>query len=101
IWVSPSDPQTALLAGAVYGTDQVQRTRDAGRTWESLDGDLPDVPVNVVIADERATPPTLYAGADTGVFYSTDDGATWRRYGVGLATSCVIDLLLEPAGGRD
>ena len=78
----------------------MQRTRDGGRTWAPLDGDLPDVPVNVVIADERAEPPTLYAGADTGVFYSTDDGATWRRYGAGLHTACIIDLILEPERDR-
>jgi photosystem II stability/assembly factor-like uncharacterized protein len=100
IWVSPSDPQTALLAGAHFGVDQVRRTRDAGRIWESLDGDLPDVPVNVVIADERATPPTLYAGADTGVFYSINDGATWRRYSAGLHTCAVVDLILEPERDR-
>lgn len=100
IWVSPTDPQTALLATAVFGVDQVRRTTDAGASWTPLDGDLPDVPVNIVIADERADPPTLYAGADTGVFYSLNDGATWRRYGAGLPTACVIDLILEPDRDR-
>lgn len=100
LWVSPEDPREALLATAVFGAEQVRRTRDAGRTWEALDGDLPDVPVNVVIADVRASPPTLYAGADSGVFSSLDDGRTWRRYGVGLATCAVIDLILEPQRDR-
>ena len=48
-------------------------------------GNLPDIPVNTLLVDP-ATPTTLYAGTDIGVFRSSTDGATWSagRSAVGL-----------------
>lgn len=98
--ISPANPSTVYLAGANFGIDQVLRTQDAGATWASMDGDLPDVPVNVLAVDTRTDPPILFAGTDAGVYRSIDDGTTWRRFGAGLPNACVIDLRLEIARER-
>ncbi len=100
LFVSPHDAFTAYLAVAQFGQDQVRRTRDAGQTWEVLDGDLPDLPVNTVAADERGPMPVLYAGTDVGVYRSIDDGDSWHRFGEGLPTAAVIDLRLETPRSR-
>ena len=101
ITVDPDDPRTLYLAGAAYGVTQVQRSRDAGQSWEPLDAGLPDVPVNVVAVDVRSPTPTLYAGADDGLYFSLDDGATWRRYGGAVFPNApVIDLLAQPQRAR-
>src|SRR5262249_54842924 len=36
--VDPVDPRTVYLAGAVFGAPHVRRSRDAGVTWQTLDG---------------------------------------------------------------
>jgi photosystem II stability/assembly factor-like uncharacterized protein len=100
LWADSEDANTAYLAGARFGMPKVRRTRDRGQTWETLDGDLPDIPVNVVVADNRCNPPTLYAGTDAGVYRSRDDGYTWSRFGAGMPNASVIDLLLQPGRGR-
>lgn len=98
--VHPTQPQTVYRAVANFGVNQVQRSRDAGVTWEVLDGNLPDLPVNVVDVDLRYPTPRLYAGTDAGVYESRDDGTTWARYGTNQANAAVIDLIIEPARGR-
>ncbi len=103
IAVDPRDARTVYLAGATYGSPHVRRSRDAGATWEVLDGDLPDVPVNVIALDTRFGDTHIYVGTDAGVYASHDEGRTWRRYGRGLPNACVVDLHVEPAratGGR-
>ncbi len=69
-------------------------------THPALDGDLPDIPVNVLAVDPHEEADILYAGADDGVFRSTDGGTTWQRYGLGLPTAAVIDLLLDTGRTR-
>jgi len=98
--VDPTDPRTVYLATAAFGQPQVRRSRDAGATWETLDGNLPDTPVNVVAVDARTIVHTLFAGADDGLYRSINGGLTWRRYGQGLPNAPVIDLRLEPQRDR-
>ncbi|MCC6425995.1 MAG: hypothetical protein IT435_04160 [Phycisphaerales bacterium] len=100
IFIDPVDSSKVYLAGAYFGIDQVQRTTDGGATWHSLDGDLPDIPVNMIAADTRTTTATLYAGTDSGVYRSIDDGSTWRRFAANMPYACVIDLRLDIARDR-
>lgn len=100
IVVHPREPLTVYLAVGAFGVEQVRRSRDGGANWESLDGDLPDAPVNVLAMDARGPLGMLYAGTESGVFRSIDDGQTWRRYGARLPNACVVDLILEPQRAR-
>jgi hypothetical protein len=64
------------------------RTTDGGQTWTSIVGAdpahrLPNVGVFVVKYDP-VTPTTIYAGTELGVYFSTDDAATWNRMGDGF-----------------
>jgi photosystem II stability/assembly factor-like uncharacterized protein len=95
LFVDPSDAHTLYLAVAAFETDQVLRTPDAGQTWEVLDADLPDVPVNVLAADSRGASPMIFAGTDAGLYRSIDDGATWRRYSPDTPNAAVIDIRLQ------
>ena len=99
-FVHPTDPQTVYLAVAYFGETQIRRTHDSGQTWEALDANFPDVPVNVIGVDVRGLRPIIYAGTDTTVYRSLDDGGSWHRYGEGLPTAAVIDLELEPERAR-
>ena len=73
------------------------------RALRLLDGDLPDVPVNVIAVDIRGVNgdiPTLYAGADHGLYRSVNGGVNWHRYGAGFPNVPVIDLQLDPQRQR-
>lgn len=100
IFVSPTNAQTVYLATAVFGANQVMRSLNGGASWTVLDGDLPDVPVNVIIADEEPTTPILYAGTDSGLYRSTNGGTHWTRFGTSLPHAPVIDLLPDFARRR-
>jgi len=100
ITVHPQNPLTVYLATAVYGANQVEKSTDGGVTWKSLDGDLPDVPVNVVEVVPTPGLDHLFAGSDQGLWFSADNGQSWHRYGKGLPNACVIDLAIDRDRGR-
>src|SRR5262249_31131240 len=64
ITIDPSNANVVYLAVSNFGTDQVRRTKDGGTTWQVLDGNLPDVPVNVVVPVKVGSKQILFAGAD-------------------------------------
>jgi hypothetical protein len=100
IAVDPNDPATAYLAVGFFGEDQILKTDDYGVTWDSIDGDLPDIPVNTVALDSRFMPTVIYIGTDCGVYRSADDGATWVKAGEGLPNCAVVDLKVDTANDR-
>lgn len=100
IYVDPSDAGVAYLATAAFGTDQVRRTQDFGQAWEVLDGNLPELPVNVVVAEAGVPSAAIFAGTDAGLYWSKNDGVTWSKYGAGLPNTPVIDIHLEPQRNR-
>jgi hypothetical protein len=58
---------------------------------------LPNIPVEVVKFDPNDNN-TLYVGTWIGVYRSTDHGATFTRYGIGMPTVRVSDLALAADG---
>ncbi|MCL4740773.1 MAG: hypothetical protein KJZ54_01065 [Phycisphaerales bacterium] len=98
--VAADDPREVYLATAHFGGPKVRRSRDAGATWEALDGDLPDLPVNVVVVDSSCLLRPLYAGTDAGVYRSMNGGVSWQRYALGMPNVAVIDLVLDRPRGR-
>ena len=96
---SHDDRDTAYATFTGYREDDfrpfVFKTTDSGETWESIAGNLPQGPVNVIKQDPvNAT--TLYVGTEFGVFVSLDDGKTWRGLQKGLPRVSVQDLLVHP-----
>ncbi len=96
---SPHDPAKAYIAVLRYQLGDIRpyilRTNDYGRRWTLLtDGrnGLPgDSPVRVVREDpERAG--LLFAGTDSGVYVSFDDGGTWQAFQHNLPITPVTDL---------
>ncbi|HEX9234692.1 MAG TPA: glycosyl hydrolase, partial [Actinomycetota bacterium] len=88
------DPKKADVAYVTYsgfraGNDQpyILRTKDGGKKWKNITGDLPQAPVNcVVIVKGR-----LYVATDVGVF-SSKAGGSWARVGRGLPEAPIDDL---------
>jgi photosystem II stability/assembly factor-like uncharacterized protein len=63
-----------------YGVPKVWKSTDLGITWNSINGNLPDIPSNDIIELDGK----LILGTDLGPFISEDDGATWQPFGTGM-----------------
>ncbi|MCZ7555212.1 MAG: T9SS type A sorting domain-containing protein [Bacteroidia bacterium] len=78
-----------------YGVPKVWRSTTNGATWENLNGNLPDIPVNDILESEGK----LIIGSDLGPFISDDGGATWQRFGSGMPTISIQKLRYNAATG--
>lgn len=97
---SHHDAGTAYLSYDGHRSDvfapYVFVTRDFGRTWTSIAGDLPkDHPVKVVREDVQ-NPNLLFAGTEFGLFVSLDGGRKWLAWKHGLPTVAVDDIQVHP-----
>lgn len=72
-----------------YGIDKVWRSDDTGRSWHSINANLPDIPVNDIIERDGR----LVLATDLGVFISDDAGASWQRFGTGMPPVSVQRLV--------
>ena len=93
---SPHDPGAAYMAVTRYKLDDyaplLYRTVDYGRTWARIaDGIRPGDFTRVVRAD-LVRPGLLYAGTETGVYVSFDDGVSWQPLQLDLPVAPVHDL---------
>ena len=79
---SPHDAGTAYVATTRYKLDDFRPyawvTRDYGRTWRGISGNLPETAFVRVVREDPIRRGLLYAGTELGVFFSTDDGARWQ-----------------------
>lgn len=96
---SPHDPATAYVTATRYKLDDYRpflyKTTDYGRSWRSLNENFPAGEITRVIREDPARPGLLYVGAETGVFVSLDDGATWERFNQNLPVVPVYDMLIK------
>jgi photosystem II stability/assembly factor-like uncharacterized protein len=102
IVASAHDEGTVYVSQNGYRNDDfapyVFRSRDQGKTWESLAAGLPAEPVNSVREDEKAAH-LLYVATDMGVFVSLDGGAGWTALTGGLPHVPVHDVAVHPRDG--
>jgi photosystem II stability/assembly factor-like uncharacterized protein len=96
VGVSPFDAGTAYVSFDAHMLDDnrpyVYKTSDYGKTWASISAGLPDdAPVYVVREDPNLRG-FLAAGTNTGIWYSHDAGAHWRRLRADFPTVAVWDL---------
>ena len=102
---SPHAPGTLYLAATRYKLDDpapyLYRTTDYGGSWEAITGSgdlvIPADDFTRVIRADPHCPGVLYAGTETGLHVSLDDGATWRRWRSNFPVTPVYDLKIEGA----
>src|SRR5262245_16755174 len=73
----------------------IYETKDFGQTWKSLNGNLKGEAIKAITEDTK-NPDVLYAGAETGLFVSTDRGASWTRPNWNLPTVRVDEVVIHP-----
>ena len=99
IALSPLDAQAAYVAVDGHRIDDwaphVFRTHDGGRTWTEAAHGLPQGQVVTAIRADPVRPGLLYAGNETSVFVSFDDGDNWQPLRQNLPTAWARDLTIH------
>ncbi|MGH9464573.1 MAG: glycosyl hydrolase, partial [Thermoanaerobaculia bacterium] len=76
-------------------TPHLVASRDRGRTWASIRGDLPDRHLPWAIAEDPERPGLLFLGTEFGVFFTLDGGRRWIELGGGMPTIAIRDLEIQ------
>jgi hypothetical protein len=96
---SPHDGNTAYVAVDRHKLDDFKpyifKTNDLGKTWTAITTGIPDGSYVHAVREDPKRKGLLYAGTETGVFTSFDDGAHWQRLQLNLPTSPIHDLVVK------
>jgi photosystem II stability/assembly factor-like uncharacterized protein len=96
---SPFDPGAAYVAVDRHQFDDlhpyIYKTSDYGKTWTKLGQGIPNDTFVRVVREDPKKRGLLYAGTETGVFVSFDDGKNWRALKLNLPTTPVHDLAIK------
>ncbi|MDH5607943.1 MAG: glycosyl hydrolase, partial [Cyclobacteriaceae bacterium] len=100
IEVSPHDPATAYVVAMRYKFNDLKpyafKTNDYGRTWIKITHGLDD-PYSFprVIREDKKIKGLLYAGTETGLYISLNDGANWQKFQLNLPIVPINDLTIR------
>jgi len=96
---SPHDAACAYVAATRYKLDDDQpllyRTADYGRSWTRIVTGIPAGSFTRAIREDPARRGLLYAGTETGLFVSFDDGGHWEGFQRNLPATPITDLLVK------
>jgi photosystem II stability/assembly factor-like uncharacterized protein len=96
---SPHDPATAYVAATMYKWDDnrpyLYRTSDYGKTWKKITNGIPDTTFTRVIREDPNKRGLLYAGTETGMYVSFDNGDHWQSFQLNLPIVPITDLAIQ------
>ncbi len=94
----PFDINTIYVTVSGFRWDEahpyVFRSTDLGQNWEPISSNLPELPVNVIVADPGQEG-RLIVGTDAGIFYTDNNGENWGSLMHGLPNVPVTDLKIH------
>lgn len=99
IEASPHDAATAYLAVDRHELDDygphIYKTNNFGKSWKKITDGIPENTFVRAVREDPKRRGLLYAGTETGVFVSFDDGAHWQSLQLNLPTSPIHDLVVN------
>jgi photosystem II stability/assembly factor-like uncharacterized protein len=97
------DQATAYVAVDGHRSDDLKPyvfvTRDFGKTFERISGNLPEFGNVQVIREDPKNPDLLYVGTEFGLFVSLDRGKSWQKFMNNYPTVRTDDVLIHPRDG--
>lgn len=99
--IEPStfDPATAYIAVDRHELDDfkpyIYKTENYGRSWKKITNGLPYNTFVRVVRQDPKREGLLYAGTETGVFLSFDDGANWQSLQLNLPVVPIHDIAVK------
>jgi hypothetical protein len=95
---SHTDANTAYAAVNCIRLDDmhphIYKTTDGGKTWKEIVKGLPDESINVVKEDPQRKG-LLFAGSQTNVSVSFDDGEHWQSLRLNMPCSSIRDICIK------
>jgi photosystem II stability/assembly factor-like uncharacterized protein len=99
IEASPHDAGTAYAAIDRHKLDDfnpfIYKTHDFGKTWTLINNGIPAGSYVRSVREDPKMKGLLYAGTETGVYFSIDDGAHWQSLQLNLPTTPIHDLAVK------
>src|SRR5580704_5878322 len=96
---SPHDPATAYVAVDRHRLDDFRPlilvTHDSGKTWDIITSGIPATAYVHAVREDPVRRGLLFAGTETGVYFSLDDGNHWQSLQLNLPSSPVHDLVVK------
>lgn len=96
---SPFDEATCYVAGTSYKTGDYAPylfvTRDYGKSWTKITGGIGSEHFTRVLRADPVKKGYLYAGTETGIYMSTDDGRSWQSMQLNLPIVPITDLAVK------
>ncbi len=93
------DQKTAYAAVNTLRLDDMRphlfRTHDGGATWTEIDNGMPAGAATSTIREDPKRKGLLYAGTETQVYVSFDDGDRWQSLRLNMPASSVRDLQVK------
>ena len=71
------------------------KTTDYGKTWKRIVSGIPDTAFTRVIREDPNRRGLLYAGTETGIYVSFDDGDNWQSLQLNLPVVPITDLAVH------
>jgi hypothetical protein len=97
--VSPHDKATAYVAATMYQFDDdrpyLYKTSDYGKTWTKIVNGIPDKSFTRVVREDPGRRGLLFAGTESGLFISFDDGANWAPFQRNLPVVPITDMTIK------
>ena len=99
--IEPSsyNPGVAYVAATGYKNDDntpfLYKTSNYGKDWELIVTGIPEEDFTRVIREDPSKKGLLYAGTETGVYISLDDGKKWESLKFNLPVVPIYDLKIK------
>lgn len=101
IYFHPDSSKVAILTQSGFGGNKIHKTIDGGASWFSINGDLPDSPINDgLIYYPGYSTNVILAATDVGVFMTNNNGTNWVELANGLPNTVAIHLDYNTASGK-
>ncbi len=99
IEASHSDPTEAYAAVERHQLEDyepyIYRTRDGGNTWQRITNGLPAGVYVQTVKEDPVKQGLLFAGTESGVYVSFDDGDTWQSLQLNLPPTSMRDFAIH------
>ena len=96
---SPYDQGTCYIAGTLYKIGDfrphIYKTTDYGITWKKITSGIKSNHFTRVVRADPNRKDLLYAGTETGMYISFDDGLSWNSFQLNLPIVPITDLTIK------